>query len=123
MGAKVLVVEDDNFLVSAYRAKLTKAGFVVEIATDGEEAIAKLPAFQPDIVIMDVVMPRKDGFTTLEEIRQQEQYKELPVIIATNLGQKDEVERAQQLGATDFITKSNLSMSELVDKINGFLKK
>lgn len=122
MGAKILVVEDDNFLVSAYRAKLTKAGFIVEIATDGEEALAKLPAFQPDIVVLDVVMPRKDGFATLEEIKRQDAFKSIPVIIATNLGQKDEMERAHQLGAADFITKSNLSMSELVDKINSFLK-
>jgi two-component system phosphate regulon response regulator PhoB/two-component system alkaline phosphatase synthesis response regulator PhoP len=122
MGAKVLVVEDDNFLVSAYRAKLTKAGFTVEIATDGEEALAKLPAFGPDLIILDVVMPRKDGFTTLQEIKQMEAYRHIPVIIATNLGQKDEVERANELGAVDFITKSNLSMNELVEKINNFLK-
>lgn len=121
MGAKVLVVEDDNFLVSAYRAKLTKSGFTVEIATDGQEAIEKLPAFIPDIIILDVVMPRKDGFTTLAEIKQMEAYKGIPVIIATNLGQKDEVERAEELGAAAFITKSNLSMSELVDKINSLL--
>lgn len=121
MSAKVLVVEDDNFLVSAYRAKLTKSGFTVEVATDGEEALAKLPGFMPDIIILDVVMPRKDGFATLQEIKQHDEYKNIPVIVATNLGKKDEVEQAKELGAAEFITKSNLSMEELVQKINSYV--
>ena len=121
MGAKVLVVEDDKFLVHAYSLKLEKAGFTVQIANDGEQALEVLPTFMPDLIILDLVMPRKDGFATLTEIKQQDAYKNIPVLVASNLGQADEISRAKSLGAADFVTKSNLSMNELVDKINSFV--
>jgi DNA-binding response OmpR family regulator len=121
--AKILVVEDDKYLVHAYSVKLQNSGFTVEVANDGEQALAMLATFNPDLVILDLVMPKKDGFTTLAELRQMEAYKNLPVLVASNLGQSDEVNRAKELGASDFVTKSNLSMSELVDKINSFLPK
>jgi DNA-binding response OmpR family regulator len=117
MAYKVLVVEDDAFLVDAYKLKLTKEGFEIEIASDGEEALSKLKNFMPDVILLDVVMPRKDGFATLQEIKSSEQLKKIPVIMASNLGQKEEVDRAMQLGAVDFITKSNMSIADLIEKI------
>ncbi|HET8670359.1 MAG TPA: response regulator [Candidatus Saccharimonadales bacterium] len=120
--AKVLVVEDDRFLISAYRAKLTKSGYEVEMASDGEEALELLKTQTPDIILLDLVMPRKDGFATLAEIRQLEQLKLVPVIVASNLGQKEDVDKAMGLGATDFIIKSDLSMDDLVAKIENLLK-
>jgi DNA-binding response OmpR family regulator len=116
MGLKVLVAEDDKFLVSAYRAKLTKSGFDVQIATDGEEALQVLKTFTPDVILLDLVMPRKDGFATLEEIKQGPMNK-IPVIVASNLGQKEDIDKALTLGAADYIIKSDLSMDELVSKI------
>lgn len=121
--AKVLVVEDDKFLVSAYRAKLTKSGFEVQIALDGQEGIDALKTFSPDIILLDLVMPRKDGFTTLGEIRAQEQWKTVPVIVTSNLGQKEDIDKAMSLGATDYIIKSDLSMDALVTKINSVVNK
>lgn len=118
MASKVLVVEDDRFLTSAYRAKLVRSGFEVQIATDGVEALEILKTFVPEIIILDLVMPRKDGFTTLAEIRAQESLKTIPVIVASNLGQKEDLDRAMSLGATDYIIKSDLSMDALVAKIN-----
>ena len=117
MSYKVLVVEDDAFLVSAYKAKFAQEGFELEVASDGEDALKKLEEFIPDIIVMDAVMPRKDGFATLEEIKKQEKWKNIPVIMASNLGQQGDVERAKALGAIDFITKSNMSMSDLVARI------
>ena len=117
MAYKVLVVEDDAFLVSAYRTKLTKEGFEIEVATDGEEALIKLESFTPNVIVMDVVMPRKDGFATLEAIKANAKFSAIPVIMASNLGQTEEVERALQLGAAEFITKSNLSLADLIEKI------
>lgn len=121
MGHRILVVEDDSFLLSAYKAKLAKEGFDVLIATDGEEALAVLDKDRPDIVVMDLVMPRMDGFTTLEAIRKRDDLKDLPVIVASNLGQQEDIDRAKALGATDFITKSNMSLSDLIAKINAIL--
>jgi DNA-binding response OmpR family regulator len=107
---KVLVVEDDRFLASAYRAKLTKSGFEVQVAGDGEEGLEMLKTFTPDIILLDLVMPRRDGFATLPEIRKL--LKDVPVIVTSNLGQKEDLDK------TDYLIKSDLSMDALVTKIN-----
>jgi two-component system, OmpR family, alkaline phosphatase synthesis response regulator PhoP len=114
---KILVVEDDKFLDSAYRAKLTKTGFEVQIATDGDEALQTLQSFVPDIILLDLVMPKKDGFATLEELKKSEKLKHIPVIVASNLGQKEDLDKAKALGARDFIIKSDLSLDALITKI------
>jgi DNA-binding response OmpR family regulator len=116
---KVLVIEDDKFLASAYRAKLTKSGFEVQVAGDGEDGLQMLQTFTPDIILLDLVMPRKDGFATLPEIRKI--LKDVPVIVTSNLGQKEDLDKAMELGATDYLIKSDLSMDALVTKINGFI--
>lgn len=114
---KVLVAEDDAFLSDAYRAKLEKSGFEVTMVGDGEEAMKALDTLVPDIILLDLVMPRKDGFATLTDIRARAPLKGVPVIVASNLGQKQEMERAKQLGANDYIVKSDLSMDDLVGRI------
>lgn len=120
---KILIAEDDKYLANAYRVKLTKAGFDVKIALDGQEAIDMLANFAPDIIILDVVMPKKDGFATLEELKKNSQWKLIPVIIASNLGQKEDIERGLSLGANDFIVKSELSLNNLIEKIKTMLQK
>jgi two-component system, OmpR family, alkaline phosphatase synthesis response regulator PhoP len=114
---KVLVVEDDKFLMSAYRAKLERSGYEVHMASDGDEALSVLETLVPDIILLDLVMPRKDGFATLGEIRQKDALKSVPVIVASNLGQKEDIDKATGLGATDYIIKSDLSMDDLIGKI------
>jgi DNA-binding response OmpR family regulator len=114
---KVLVVEDDKFLMSAYRAKLERSGYEVHMASDGDEALTVLETLVPDIILLDLVMPRKDGFATLGELRQREALKSVPVIVASNLGQKEDIDKATGLGATDYIIKSDLSMDDLISKI------
>lgn len=118
---KILVAEDDNFLANAYRVKLTKEGFEVLLVRDGAETIEGLKTFMPDLVILDLIMPVMDGFLVLEEIRKSEQWKTIPVIVASNLGQKEDTDRAMQLGATDFIVKSDLHLQDLVEKVNKLL--
>ena len=115
--AKVLVVEDDRFLGSAYKAKLSKSGYDVQLATDGDEALETLKSFVPDVILLDLVMPNRDGFSTLEVIRQTEGIKDIPVIVASNLGQKEDFDKAIALGATDFIVKSDVSLDELIARI------
>jgi DNA-binding response OmpR family regulator len=119
--AKVLVVEDDRFLGSAYKAKLSKSGFDVQLATDGDEALAVLQTFVPDLILLDLVMPNRDGFSTLDVIRHTEGIKDIPVIVASNLGQKEDFDKAITLGATDFIVKSDVSLDELIARIQKHL--
>ncbi|MBI4079048.1 MAG: response regulator [Candidatus Levybacteria bacterium] len=119
---KILVAEDDKYLGNAYRVKLAKAGFDVKIALDGQEALGSLKTFTPDLIILDVVMPKKDGFATLEELKKNPQWEHIPVIIASNLGQKEDLERGLTLGANDFIVKSELSLNNLIEKVKALLQ-
>lgn len=119
---KILIAEDDNYLVNAYRVKLTKAGYEIKIALDGNEALNALESFAPDLIVLDLVMPKKDGFATLEEIKKNDKWKNIPVIIASNLGQKEDIDRGMKLGATDFIVKSEMSLNDLIAKINKIAK-
>lgn len=119
---KILIAEDDNYLVNAYRVKLTKAGYEIKIALDGNEALMALESFAPDLIVLDLVMPKKDGFATLEEIKKNDKWKNIPIIIASNLGQKEDIDRGMKLGATDFIVKSEMSLNDLIAKINKIAK-
>lgn len=118
---KILVVEDDTYLANAYRVKLTKAGFEIKNAFDGVEAIEALQTYAPDLIILDIVMPKKDGFVTLEEIKANEKTRNIPVILASNLGQKEDMDKGIRLGAVDFFVKTDFSLNRLIDKINSIL--
>lgn len=118
---KILIAEDDKFLASAYKVKLLKEGFDVMIAQDGEEALALVKTFNPDVIVLDLVMPKKDGFAALEEIKTQK-LSNAPVLVASNLGQPEDVDRAKKLGAIDYVIKSDMKLSDLVAKIKGVLK-
>lgn len=115
---KILVAEDDKFLANAYRIKLQKSGYEVKITTDGQETIDVLKEFVPDVILLDLVMPVKDGFAALSEIKKSETLKYIPVVIASNLGQKEDIERGMKLGASDFIVKTDLSLDKLINKLN-----
>jgi CheY-like chemotaxis protein len=118
MAAKVLVVEDDVFLIKAYVAKLGNSGFELQTAKDGEEAISILQNYMPDVILLDLVMPRKDGFSTLEDIKKDDKLKNIPVIVTSNLAQKEDIDRVRALGANEVVTKSDMSMEDLVKLIN-----
>lgn len=114
---KILVAEDDVFLANAYRVKLTKAGFEIKMTTDGVEALKAVAEFQPDLLLLDLVMPNKDGFAVLAAIKTDETWKNLPVIVASNLGQQEDIDRALKLGANGYIIKSNESLEDIITKI------
>ena len=113
----VLVIEDDEFLVNAYRTKLTKEGFDVHFAVDGQEAMKTLETLHPNVILLDLVLPKKDGFAVLEEIKKISSLSKIPVIVASNLSQKADVERCKKLGAHEFVVKSELSLDDIVAKI------
>jgi two-component system response regulator VicR len=118
---KILVAEDDKFLVNVLLSKLSKEGFEVIHAFDGEEALAKVCEKKPDLVLLDLVIPVKDGFEVLKEIKADEALKDIPVIILSNLGQDEDIKRGQELGAEDYLVKTNLSLGEVVEKIKQHL--
>ncbi len=120
---KLLIVEDDKFLLNAYRVKLQKAGFEIKIAMDGEEAIETLKGYTPDLILLDLILPKKDGFAVLEELKAKENWKKIPVLIASNLGQKEDIDRGMALGAADYVVKTDLSLDALVEEINSLLEK
>lgn len=117
---KILVAEKDTILADTYRVKLTKAGFEVHIVGDGQEAINSLATSVPDLIILDLLMPVKDGYTTLQEVKQNPEWAKIPVIVASNLGQKEDLDKTMQLGASDFVVKSD-SLDILIQKVNTIL--
>jgi CheY-like chemotaxis protein len=120
---KILVAEDDKYLANAYRVKLSKEGFEVLIASDGAEALKLLETNIPDLIILDLIMPVKDGFTTLAEIMENPTLKLIPCIVASNLEQKEDITKAMSLGAKDYIVKSESSMEDILNKIIGVIGK
>ena len=119
---KILLVVDDDFVGRAYKDGLQRAGFEVDTATDGNEALKKAKNAHHDIIILDLVMPLKNGFEVLEELRKDQAFKETPIIIISNLGQETDIEKAMQLGATDYLVKNQFSMKQVVDRIGKYLK-
>lgn len=122
MAKKLLIVEDDMFLVGVYKAKFAKSDLTIEIARDGDEAITKLSSFKPDVILLDLVMPRKDGYQFLAEIKAMPAYKKIPIIVASNLGQQTDMDKVQELGVADYIVKSNYSLDQIIAKIHSVIK-
>lgn len=119
---KILIIEDDQFLTRVYQAKLSREGFEVLTAFNGDEGINLAKAKKPEIILLDLVMPIKDGFMVLKELKKESCFKKVPVIILSNLGQDSDLERAKNLGAVDYLVKTNVSINEVVAKIREYLK-
>ncbi len=120
--AKILIIEDDRFLASAYKLAFQGEQFDVETAYDGEEGLQKIDSFAPDCIVLDLVMPILDGYGVLERLNKSGKVASLPIIVASNLGQEDEIKRAMDLGAKAFITKSQTPITAVIEKVQSFLK-
>lgn len=114
---QVLIAEDDRFLGNVLKTKLQQEGFDVRVAVDGDDALAQIAALLPDILLLDVIMPKKNGFDVLAELRLKKGGSAMPVIILSNLGQEEDVKRGMALGAIDFLVKSDHSLQEVVNKV------
>ncbi|MDO8436194.1 MAG: response regulator [bacterium] len=119
---KILLIEDDPFLIDIYTTKLKEKGFKVSVAVDGQEAIRKVDEENPDLALLDIVLPQLDGWEILRKIKSNPKSKDLKVIILSNLGQKEEVEKGLRLGATKYLIKAHYTASEVVAEINKILK-
>ncbi len=114
---RILVVEDDAALSMALSVKLKEAGFEVFIASDGETGFRMAEEKRPDLILLDLILPRKNGFKFMEEARSKIDLKNLPVVVLTNLESSYDIERALTLGATAYLVKANYSLSEVAKKI------
>ncbi|KKR21914.1 MAG: Two component transcriptional regulator, winged helix family [Candidatus Moranbacteria bacterium GW2011_GWA2_39_41] len=110
----ILIAEDDKFLIKVYQTKLTKEGFQVEIATNGEEALKLAREKNPDLIFCDLMMPIKDGFETLKELKADPKLKKIKVIILSNLSQEEDKKRVLDLGAEEYIVKADVPFSEVI---------
>jgi DNA-binding response OmpR family regulator len=113
----ILLVEDDPFVVDIYTTKLESAGFSVDVAEDGEEALRKIKEKKPDLMILDIVLPNIDGWELLKKIKIELGLEDLKVVVLSNLGQKDEVRKGLELGAIKYFIKANFTPSEVVEEI------
>lgn len=115
---KVLLVEDDSFISKMYVTKFTLQKFDVLAAADGEEGLQMAIAEIPDIILLDIMLPKMDGWQVLEHLKVNERTKNIPVLLLTNLGAQEDIERGLQLGATDYMIKAHFIPSEVIEKIN-----
>jgi len=119
--ARILLAEDDRFLRKAAEAALRREGFDVLTAADGAEALSVARAERPDLVLLDLVMPKVHGFEVLAGLKGDAETRSIPVVILSNLGQERDVQRAMEGGALAYLVKANLSLQELVRRVTGFI--
>jgi DNA-binding response OmpR family regulator len=113
----ILIVEDENFLIQVLKDNLTARGYRIDVAKDGEEAVKKIGKKKPDLILLDILMPQKDGFYVLEEIKKNPKWKLIPVIVLSNLGEDAAIKRAMDMGANDYFVKSQHAIGEVIKKV------
>ncbi len=118
----ILLVEDDTFLAGMYVTKLELEGFRVILASDGDQAVALAKREKPQLMLLDVVIPKKSGFDVLREVKADEDMKSITVILLTNLGQKEDVQKGFKLGASDYLIKAHFMPSEVVAKVKRLVR-
>ncbi len=114
---KIIIVEDEEILRNLLHKKLTAEGYQVDVAEDGEEGLSKIRADRPDLILLDIIMPKMNGIEMLEEMVKDETLKDIPVIVVSNSGQPVEIDRAQKLGARDWLVKTEFEPQEVIDKV------
>jgi DNA-binding response OmpR family regulator len=122
MAKTILIIEDDKFLRELIAQKLLKENYEISEAVDGEEGIKKIREEKPDLILLDLILPGIDGFEVLSRMKSDEEISSIPVIILSNLGQKEDVERGLNLGAKDYLIKAHFTPGEIIEKIKKILK-
>lgn len=117
----ILVAEDDSFYSNIYKFKLNREGFNVFTANNGLEALKIAKEHKPDLILLDLIMPIKDGFETLKDLKLDPNLKNIKVVVISNLGQDEDIARTKALGAQDYLVKANMSIQEMMDKVKSYL--
>lgn len=118
----VIIAEDDKNYSRIFAAKFAQAGYDVVVVGDGQKALDEIAKRIPDMILLDIIMPVKNGFETLKEIRADKKFDKVKVIVVSSLGQEADMERAKALGATDYFIKADSSLAELMEKIKKYLE-
>lgn len=121
MAKKILIIEDDDFFRELVRKKLSTKDFEIIEAVDGEKGVQAMKEKKPDLVLLDLLLPNIDGFEVLSKAKADSDISKIPVIILSNLGQQEDVEKALKLGATDYLIKSQFDINQIVDKIKNII--
>jgi DNA-binding response OmpR family regulator len=120
--AKILIVEDDRFLRELIARKLKNEGYEVSEAVDGEEGLKRIKEEKPDLILLDLILPGIDGFEVLVKAKEDPTTAQIPVIILSNLGQREEIEKGLKLGAIDYLIKAHFTPGEIIEKIKNLLR-
>ena len=118
---RVLIVEDEEFLLRAVKDNLESEGYAVTTAADGEEAMERIRKERPDLILLDLLMPKRDGFYVLEEVKKNPEWKLIPIIVLSNLGGDVEIKKALDMGADDYFVKSQHPIEEVIAKVKEYL--
>ncbi|MBI4050161.1 MAG: response regulator [Candidatus Doudnabacteria bacterium] len=118
---RVLVVEDEEILLAALKEELSGGGYEVEGALDGVEGLEKTKSFKPDLILLDLVMPKMDGMEMLQKLKADAETRDVPVVILTNLSDYERISEALSLGAMDYLVKANYKLEDLLDKVRTVL--
>jgi len=122
MSKKILLVEDDPFLIEIYSTKLKEADYEVDTAEDGDTALRKLKDNVPDLLLLDVVLPNFNGWEILRKIKSDDKIKGIKVVVLSNLGEKQEIEKGVKLGADKYLVKAHYTPSEVIEEVKKILK-
>ena len=117
MKKKILIVEDEEIVLGLLQKKLSQEGYETSVARDGEEGLKKMREIKPDLILLDIVMPKMGGFEVMEEMQKDSGLKKIPVIVVSNSGQPVEIDKARELGAKDWLIKTEFDPQEVIDKV------
>lgn len=118
-----LIVEDEEILLRAMYINLHNEGYTVATATDGDTALNMAERIKPDMILLDLILPKMDGFEFLKKIKAIPLLKEIPVLVLSNLGDEEDIAKAKSLGAMDYFIKANTDLAVLLKKIKGILSR
>lgn len=121
MQHKILIIEDDPFFASIYKHHLDKTGYITQIAADGSTALILADSFRPDLILLDLILPKIDGFTLLKILTNTSPHHQTPIIVVSNLDQAPDVDKCLVLGAKVFITKNSIDYQKLITNIKALI--
>lgn len=118
----ILLVEDEELLANILKQRLEKEGFNVVLARDGEEALGILKDAKPDLLLLDIILPKVSGFELMSKLQEDPRYAKVPIVVVSNLGQEGDIKKGETLGAVGYFVKAHLSIEELVERVKKFLE-
>ncbi len=122
MAKNILIIEDEKSVSDMYKTHLENKGYQIAVSSNGKEGMELAKKEKPDLILLDIILPQKDGFTVLGKLKADKSTKKIPIVLLTNLGQDDDKKRGKDLGARDYLIKANLTPSQIGEKIKEYLK-